>query len=136
MKLDPTATNEKADFPLLEEGDYEFQVANATRQQNSKGNMQWKLQLRIDKPDGNYAYVWEYFVEKANMQWKFNQFFRSIGKFNVTDSDEMANVVSEIGNAHIVIQKDEGYKPKNAVDYFIEQKEPEKIAISDEDLPF
>ena len=136
MKLDPTATNEKSDFPLLEEGDYEFQVANAKYQQSTKGNMQWVLQLRIDKPDGNWAYVWEYFPETESNQWKFNQFFKSIGKFGVKDTGEMKNVLSEIGNAHIIIKKQEGYKDKNAVKYFIEQKEPEKAAISDEDLPF
>lgn len=140
MRLDPTIKNTKPqnDFPLLPEGDYEFQVANASRSQSSKGNMQWKLQLRIDKPDGTWAYVWEYFAETENMQWKFNEFFRSIGKFGVTDTGEMKNVVSEIGNAHIIIKKEDGYKDKNSVKYFIEQKEPETagMEISDEDLPF
>ena len=43
MKLDRTATNETTkDFPLLEPGEYVFQVQNAEHTTSSSGNWMWK----------------------------------------------------------------------------------------------
>lgn len=126
MKLDPNATQEN-EFPLLKNGRYEFEVENATRAQSKSKNMYWKLQLRVDLPDGSSYKVWENLTETTNMQWKFNQYFKSVG-YVATDTDEIPNTIGMIGTADIAIEPAKGeYKAKNIVKSFIEKTE---------DLPF
>ena len=126
MKLDPTATQDTNDFPLIPEGTYDFQVENATKFQAKSGNLCWKVQLRIDMDGGRSSKVWENLVETAANQWKFNQYFKSVGMM-ATDTDDMPKSIGEIGKCFIGIEPARnGYKAKNTVKRFIE-KEPEEL---------
>lgn len=121
MKLDPNAVKE-SDFPILPEGEYAFEVENATYQSNKDNTgLQWKMQLRIENP-GNQPdiKVWDYFPEKENMMWKFNQFFKALGKEGIDDTDEMKNTVGEIGFVKLKIEPaSNGHAAKNKVAKYI-----------------
>ena len=138
MKLDTNAVDDN-DFPVYPEGDYEFEVENTTYQQNkNKTGYQWKVQFRIDAEGGKTFKVWEYFIENENNQWKFNQFFKSIGMYDVDDTMEMKNVVGEIGRCHVVISPpNNGYPEKNSIKKFYPMPaEKKEVKIDSEDLPF
>lgn len=121
MKLDPNAVKE-SDFPVLPEGEYAFEVENATYQSNKDNTgLQWKMQLRIENP-GNQPdiKVWDYFPEKENMMWKFNQFFKALGKEGIDDTNEMKNTVGEIGFVKLKIEPaSNGHAAKNKVAKYI-----------------
>ena len=139
MKLDPNAKEEeRGDFPVYPEGDYDFEVENVTYQQNKKKDAyQYKVQFRIDAEGGKSFKVWEYFKEVPSQEWKFTQFFKSIGRYNVTDSSEMKNVIREIGRCHIVIDPaKDGYKEKNKIDRYYPMPQTQEPEINPDDLPF
>lgn len=147
MKLNNNTTTEtKSDFPVLPEGDYEFEVENAVHQVSSKGNLQWKLQLRVDHEGKEYK-VWDYLIEKESWAWKFISFFKAIGLNNADDTDMVKDSLGRIGYCHLVIDPPkDGYSAKNAVKRYVPQKEDRPaskddkysppLEIRDEDLPF
>ena len=144
MKFDQNAVNDN-DFPVLPEGEYAFEVENTTYQTSSKGNLQWKVQLRVEAPgDQRDIKVWDYFPEKENMMWKFNKFFKSIGKEGTDDTDEMKNVVGEIGFCKLKIEPAQnGYPERNKIDRYVaspttadKPAQSKGIEISSDDLPF
>lgn len=145
MKLDPNAKKEN-DFPVLPAGEYEFEVENTKYQKSAAGNLQWVVELRIDPTDGNQSIkVWDYFPERENMQWKYNSFFKAIGKEGVTDTDEMKNVVREIGFCKLGIEPaKDGYSEKNKVERYVtspatepaKKAAPKGLDIDPDDLPF
>lgn len=146
MKLDPNAVSEN-DFPVLPEGEYDFEVENTTHQTSSKGNLQWKVQFRIDPMDGPSIKVWDYFPELENMMWKFNQFFKAIGKEGIDDTDEMKDVIGEIGKCRLTIEPaKDGHPAKNKVGKYLapakgtaapkKQEWSKGIEVNPDDLPF
>lgn len=147
MKLNPNTTDEtRSEFPVLPEGDYEFEVENAVHQVSSKGNLQWKLQLRVDHEGKEYK-VWDYLIEKESWAWKFNGFFKAIGMNSADDTDMVKDSLGMIGFCHLTIDPaKDGYSAKNVVKRYIPQKEDKQaskkdkyspsIDIPDEELPF
>lgn len=146
MKLDPNAVND-TDFPVLPEGEYEFEVENTTYQTSKAGNYQWKVQLRIDPTGGQPSVkVWDYFPERENMMWKFNNFFKALGYDGIDDTDKMKEVVGDIGFCKLKIEPAQnGYPEKNKVDRYVASptpaEEPKKAAskgieVNPDDLPF
>lgn len=140
MKFDPNATNEeKTDFPVLPAGEYDFEVENAVYKKSKSGGLMWEVTLRID-PLGELpsTKVWVYFPERQDMDWKFAQFFKSLG-MTVDDTDEMKNTVGEIGKCVLKVREAEGpYPAKNEVAKFVKaalQKDP-AVQITSDDLPF
>ena len=149
MKLDPNAVND-TDFPVLPEGEYEFEVENTTYQTSKAGNYQWKVQLRIDPTGGQPSVkVWDYFPEMENMMWKFNNFFKALGYDGIDDTDKMKEVIGDIGFCKLKIEPAQnGYPEKNKVDRYVESPTPASktletkkaaskgLDISSDDLPF
>lgn len=141
MKLDRTATNETTkDFPLLEPGEYVFQVQNADHTTSSTGNWMWKLQLRFEQENGNDVTVFDYLVENDRNMWKFNAYLDSIGS-KLTDTSKLGDTVGEIGRASVEIEKGtNGYADRNRVKRYIKKEEEKKAkkpkADPAEDLPF
>ena len=141
MKLDRTATNETTkDFPLLEPGEYLFQVQNAEHTTSSTGNWMWKLQLRFEQENGNDVTVFDYLVENDRNMWKFNAFLDSIGS-KLTDTSKLGDTIGEIGRASVEVEKGtNGYADRNRVKRYIKKEEEKKAkkpkAEPVEDLPF
>lgn len=141
MKLDRTATNENTnDFPLLEPGEYVFQVQNADHTTSSTGNWMWKLQLRFEQENGNDVTVFDYLVENDRNMWKFNAYLDSIGS-KLTDTSKLGDTIGEIGRASVEVEKGtNGYSDRNRVKRYIKKEEEKKAkkpkADPAEDLPF
>lgn len=141
MKLDRTATNENNnDFPVLEPGEYTFQVQDAIHTTSQSGNWMWKLQLRFEQADGPDVTVFDYLVENDRNVWKFNAFLDSIGS-KLTDTSKLGDTIGEIGRASVEVEKGtNGYADRNRVKRYIKKEEPEKVkkpkAEPVEDLPF
>lgn len=144
MRFDPNAVNDN-DFPVLPEGEYQFEVENTTYQTNKAGkNYQWKVQFRIE--NGNQSVkVWDYFPEMESMMWKFNQFFKSLGYDGIDDTDKMKEVIGDIGFCKLKIEPAQnGYSEKNKIDRYLASPTPtptpapapKVIDISSDDLPF
>ncbi len=144
MKLDRTATNETTkDFPVLEPGDYTFQVMDAVHTTSQSGNWMWKLQLRFEQADGPDVTVFDYLVENDKNMWKFNTFLDSIGS-KLEDTSKLADTIGEIGKASVEVEKGtNGYSDRNRVKRYLAKEEPKKPAKAKkakapdtEDLPF
>lgn len=141
MKLDRTATNETTkDFPVLEPGDYVFQVQNAEHTTSQSGNWMWKLQLRFEQENGNDVTVFDYLVENDRNMWKFNAYLDSIGS-KLTDTSKLGDTIGEIGRASVEVEKGtNGYADRNRVKRYIKKEEEKKAkkakAEPAEDLPF
>lgn len=149
MKLDPNAVEDN-NFPVLPAGEYEFEVENTKYQVSKAGNYQWVAELRIDPTYGHDSVkVWDYFPERENMAWKYTQFFKALGKENITDTDEMKNIIGEIGFCKLTIDPAQnGYPEKNKVEKYLaspsldtKAKAETKAAskgfdINPDDLPF
>lgn len=144
MKLDRTATNETTkDFPVLEPGDYTFQVMNAVHTTSQSGNWMWKLQLRFEQADGPDVTVFDYLVENDKNMWKFNTYLDSIGS-KLEDTSKLADTIGEIGKASVEVEKGtNGYSDRNRVKRYLAKEEPKKPAKAKkakapdtEDLPF
>jgi hypothetical protein len=141
MKLDRTATNETTkDFPLLEPGEYLFQVQNAEHTTSQSGNWMWKLQLRFEQANGADVTVFDYLVENDRNMWKFNAYLDSIGS-KLTDTSKLGDTIGEIGRASVEVEKGtNGYSDRNRVKRYIKKEEEKKAkkakAEPAEDLPF
>ena len=147
MKLDRTATNESTnDFPVLEPGEYVFQVTDAVHTTSQSGNWMWKLQLRFEQDNGPDVTVFDYLVENDRNEWKFNTYLDSIGS-KLEDTAKLADTIGEIGKASVEIEKGtNGYSDRNKVKRYLPKEKPKKEekpakakkakAPETEDLPF
>ena len=147
MKLDRTATNENNnDFPVLEPGEYVFQVTDAVHTTSQSGNWMWKLQLRFEQADGPDVTVFDYLVENDKSMWKFNTYLDSIGS-KLEDTSKLADTIGEIGKATVEVEKGtNGYSDRNKVKRYLAKEQPKnelkpakgkKVkAPETEDLPF
>lgn len=130
MKLDRTAkaTN---DYPILQPGEYDFEVADATHKLSSSGNRMWEMKLRFEQKEGPDVTVFDYLVE-TNADWavnKFNSFLNCIGS-KLDDTDKLADTIGEIGKAVVKIEKGkDGYDDKNKVAKYLPKE-------GKDDLPF
>ena len=139
MKLDKTVQSQ-GDFPVLQPGEYDFEVENAKLVKSSKGDDMWKIQLRFEQDNGPDVTVFENVVVKDTMMWKFNSFFSSIG-MDADDTDMVKDAIGETGRARVVIEKGtNGYQDRNAIKSYIPKEKPQakKKAAKpeEEDLPF
>ena len=146
MRLDRTATNDNNDFPVLEPGEYVFQVADAIHTTSSTGNWMWKLQLRFEQPSGPDVTVFDYLVENDRNAWKFNTYLDSIGS-TLEDTSKLGDTIGEIGKATVEIEKGkDGYADRNRVKRYLPKEEPKeepkkevkpaKKKKAGDDLPF
>lgn len=144
MKLDRNATNETTkEFPVLEPGDYTFQVMDAVHTTSQSGNWMWKLQLRFEQADGPDVTVFDYLVENDRNMWKFNTYLDSIGS-KLEDTAKLGDTIGEIGKATVEVEKGtNGYSDRNRVKRYLAKGEPKKPAKAKkakapetEDLPF
>lgn len=121
MKLDRNSegAQQRSDFPVLQPGEYDFELENATRKKSSKGKDMWELQLRFEQPNGPDVKVWDYITEQENMQWKFLQLFDCLG-VQIEDTEKLKDAIGETGKAKVSIDKGDGqHKERNRVEKYI-----------------
>ena len=135
MKFDRDASEDTV-YPVLPAGEYDFDVEKVEYVKSKSGTMNWKITLDIESADGKHAKCFEYFPEKAEMGWKFAQFYKAIG-WTSDDTDDMKDAAGEVGRCYIVIEQGtNGYQDRNKVKRYIARKEPQALEISSDDLPF
>lgn len=129
MKLSKD-TMEGREFPLLPEGVYRFEIANVVRAQSSSGNMMYQLRIKCTDDAGHTGNVFDNLVETQKCEWRFHQFFNSIGMDMDVERDtvRVMDSIGEVGKVHIKIEQNPGYKDKNIVDYYLPASKEEAPA--------
>lgn len=115
MRFQPMTKDEIETGYLLPDGLYDFEVTEATDQQSKQGNDMLKLRLKVYKDNGGFVTVYDYLLEK--MKYKLVHFCREAGLENRYESGELtaAECVGRTGKVYLVIERQEGYSPKNTV---------------------
>ncbi len=125
--------DDKKEYPLLEEGDYEFQVMNAENAiATSSGNSMITLMLNVFDKEGKKFLVWDRLVNTPKALYRIKNFCKATGVLeNLKNSGgalDADDCVDLFGNCHVSVEPaTEQYKAKNVVDYYIEQS-PEMAA--------
>jgi len=118
------------DFPLIQPGNYDFEVEAAVPKTAQSGNEMIALTLKVWDHDGIERKVWDYLVDTEKAEWKTRHFCRSTQNEDMYEEGNIdANaLVGAAGKCSIKIQKGKanpagGYYPdKNTVgDYLYEE---------------
>lgn len=154
MKIDRNAQPEHTERKILPAGTYRAKVESSIRKTSKSGALMWEVQFSFpEEPDARWCY--EYFVENEKNQWKFAQFYDSIG-LDSDDTDDMKDIFGEEPLVSLVVETDAQYGDRNRIKRFLPlpetdvEPEPEpapkpakkpkagaKITlIKEEDLPF
>ena len=141
MKIDRNAVQSNGDFPLLQPGEYRFEVVDAVKAVSASGNDMYQLRLKVFQDNGPAVTVFDNLIEKENCLFRFVQFFDSLG-MDTDDTDATKNAIGEVGRARIKIEQGtNGYADRNRVDRYLPAPKTEKppvsvLPTSSDDLPF
>ena len=117
MKIDRNAQPEHTERKILPAGTYRAKVESSIRKTSKSGAMMWEVQFSFpDEPDARWCY--EYFVENEKNQWKFAQFYDSIG-LDSDDTDDMKDIYGEEPLVSLVIETDPNYGDRNRIKRFL-----------------
>jgi hypothetical protein len=131
-------------YPLLESGTYNFEVAKATFKTSKSNNPMIELVLNVWDNHGKQYTVYDYLISTKGMNWKILNFCESVGLMKDYDQGKFNEnlCVGRSGKADIVYQigkaRPEGgfYKDKNAVANYIKMEGDKKSIDKDSDDPF
>ncbi len=120
MKFEPKSAAEiekaQAEFSLWPKGTYDFEVAEATDEESSKGNDMVKLKLWIYNEDGKKRTVFDYLMPQ--MEFKLRHACEAMGLLPQYESGDLqaADFQDQTGKCVIYIKKgSNGYQDQNAV---------------------
>ena len=126
MKVDRNATQEQAERVILPAGTYRFKCESSVYKTSKSGKPMWELKFSFpDHPDAKW--VFEYFVESEAQQWKFNQWWASIGSDD-DDTEAMKYAYGEEGQCQIVVETDPNYGARNTIKRFLPYKKDDTPA--------
>lgn len=125
------------DFPLIEPGDYDFEVEAAEPKRSSSGNDMIALTLKVWDGDGMERKVWDYLVDTDKAEWKTRHFCRSTNMMNAYESGELSAdmLIGAAGKCRVNVQKGKPnpaggmYSDKNVVrDYLFDEETKPSLA--------
>ena len=121
MKFNPIREQANAEQELWENGEYEFEIIDATEKVSKSGNAMIELRVRISKPDGASHTISDYLLAKR--MGKLRNASVACGlldKYQRGDlSDE--NFVGKRGRLRLAVEKSKnGYPDHNVVAYYLE----------------
>lgn len=147
MRFNPSDGNE-ARYPLIPDGEYDFEVVEAAEAVSKAGNEMTKLTLKVWYDDGKTARVWDYLVAGPKSTWKIKQFCEAVGLGDRYNTGEIQAIDFEgrQGRVKIATQEASGnYPAKNVVGEYVDNGEPVMPApsnggrhqpIPDDEIPF
>ena len=135
MKFQPKTNEEIAMEGLLEEGEYRAEVIEAKDETSKAGNGMIHLQLRVFLADGSRRIVHDYLLEA--MSFKLKHFCEAAGLDAKYAAGELAadDCKGKECMVHLIVQKQAGYPPKNAVRDYMKHTTDNAKKTGD-DLPF
>lgn len=144
MRFQPKTDKELAVMNLLPEGEYDFEVFEASDAVSTNSNEMIKLKLKVWAPDGSERHVYDYLLEA--MAHKLRHFAVCVGLDveYVNGTLKAVQCVGRVGRVKLIIQKDKtgAYPDKNAVkDYVVKEKIAAKAVepaadSPEDDVPF
>lgn len=144
MKFAPKTEEELEVQTLLQPGNYQFHVADASNEKSKNGNEMIKLSLQLWDKDGSTHFVYDYLLEA--MSFKLRHFCAVTGLMIKYESGmlDATDCIGKQGHVEIVIKegkaKDDGskYPSQNSVkDYKVSTNYATSTNDShDEDVPF
>ena len=140
MKFTPKTDEELAEFNLIKDGIYDFEVLESAQQLSRSGNEMIKLKLGLWDSKGVMRVIFDYLLEA--MPHKLHHFCEATGLKDKYKIGELTpeDCMSKSGKVHITIEKgkekqDGGrYPDRNSVKDYI--KEDKKVDLLNDDLPF
>jgi hypothetical protein len=145
MKFQPKSETQLTEDRLAKDGDYDFQVLEASDKKSKAGNQMIELKLGIFNGDALRWHVYDYLVPQ--MEVKLRHFCDCTGLLAVYESGALAAEAcrGRAGRCRLIIEEAEGsYPDKNVVkDYILRKAKPlspppvqAPPAPGEDDVPF
>jgi hypothetical protein len=143
MKFEPKSEKQLTEDRLAKDGDYDFQVLEASDEISRSGNAMIKLKLGVFDGDALRWHVFAYLVPQ--MEVKLRHFCDCTGLLADYESGSLSAQLcrGRAGRCRLVTEEGEGtYPDKNVVkDYILRKAKPlapppEKPAAGEDDAPF
>lgn len=127
MKFQPKSEKEIAEAGLFANGEYDFEVMEATETNSKAGNDMIELVMRVYNSDGGYTRVMDWLVSIDSVAYKIRHFAATIGMIAEYEKGELKadKLVGKVGRCKLVIKKDKTgeYPDKNGIADYIKPAE-------------
>jgi len=125
MQFKPKTEKEIATDGLLEKGEYDAEVMSAIEGVSKKGNPMMTVKMRVFRPNGGEAHIFDYLLE--TVAYKLRHFAFAIGlgsqyEAGALDAEDCVrrSCVVVVG----IDDKNKDFPPKNVIkDYVVEEEE-------------
>ena len=135
---------------LWPDGEYAFEVREATEETSAAGNEMLKLEVYVYKDEGERRTMYSYLVNSPKAAWRIRQFAASCGLLPAYERGGLdpSEIVGRAGRCEIGTEPaSNGYPAKNAIRQFIKGadsaapirqrgKAPIGGGIIDDEVPF
>lgn len=139
MKFDPKSEEEVNNFPVLQAGEYPFEVMSAEEKTSQAGNPMIEVKLKVWGTDGAEVHVFDYLVEKVAYKLRHFCFAIGLGKEYSNGTVEADDCVGRGGLVILKVRPAQGeYAEKNETkDYKSNGKPiPPRVEKPKDDVPF
>ena len=143
MKFKPNSAEEIQRAQLIEPGEYDFEVIDATEEVSKAGNPMIKLRLKIYVDDSERT-IFDYLMEAV--EFKLRHFCEAVGILDVYEAGDLLPVhcTARAGKVLIGIRKDKSgqYPDQNTVKDYVVNEESEPVSklsspnFTNDEIPF
>lgn len=116
MQFTPKTEDEIATENLLEVGEYDAEVMDASEQTSKMGNPMLKVKMRVFRPNGGEAYIFDYLLEST--AYKLRHFSYAIGLGDQYENGELEADDCKCRTCKVKVaidKKNPDYPPKNII---------------------
>ena len=120
MKFNPIREQANVEQELWENGQYEFEIIDATEKVSRSGNEMIELRVRISRPDGASRTISDYLL--AKQIGKLRNASAACGLLDKYQTGELSdeNFVGKRGRLKLAVEKsNNGYPDHNVVAYYL-----------------
>lgn len=123
MKFQPKTENEVLSEGLLERGEYDYEIADATEKTSQAGNEMIELKVRVFDAEGNARVIFDYLLEAMAYKLRHAAYAVGLGDSYETGALEAQHFIGRTGRCKVGVQKDKtgAYPDKNIIqDYMVD----------------
>lgn len=142
MKFQPATADEVATSGLMEAGEYNGTVVEATEKVSGSGNEMIEIRIDLDTPSGGTYSVYDWLLGMDSMAWKLRHFAESANLVAKYDAGELGaeDVQGSLIRCRIIVEKgDDEYGPRNRIKDYVERTSTAPAvaaSASTDDVPF
>lgn len=152
MRVTPLSEKEADDQSanLWPDGEYDFEVKEASEETSNAGNDMFKLELWIYNQEGGRRIVFDYLVSSEKSAWKIRHFAASCGLLPQYEAGQLieSEIVGRTGRCAIATQPaKDNYPAKNVVRGYVKAAATSRASVPssrakapagdiDDDIPF